>query len=110
MNPTLSQLAAERCRASAIPLAPDELAAALVVLPGWQVDGQTLAKRFRFQTYREAIAFVNAVAWMAERADHHPEMDLGFAVVTVRYTTHSAATITRNDLICAARVESLLDA
>jgi 4a-hydroxytetrahydrobiopterin dehydratase len=108
MNTPLAQLAAERCRSGVNPILPEELAAALALLPGWQVGGQALSKRFRFQTYREAIAFVNAVAWVAERADHHPELEVGFAVVTVRYSTHSAAAITRNDLIGAARVESLL--
>lgn len=110
MSATLAHLAAEPCRSNAAPLAPALLAEGLVLLPGWEVVTGSLAKRFRFATYREAIAFVNAVAWVAERANHHPELEVGFAVVTVRYTTHSAAAITHNDLVCAARVEALLAA
>ena len=79
----------------------------MAILPGWQEANGTLVKRFRFSNYRETIAFVNAVAGIAEAADHHPELLVGFADCEVRYVTHSAGAITRNDLVCAARIEGL---
>ena len=54
------------------------------------------------------MAFVNAVAWIAHRQDHHPDMTLGFGHCELRYTTHSADGLTLKDFICAARVDALL--
>jgi len=79
----------------------------MAILPGWQDAGGSLVKNFQFSSYRETIAFVNAVAGIAEAADHHPELLVGFANCEVRYFTHGAGAITRNDLVCAARIEGL---
>jgi 4a-hydroxytetrahydrobiopterin dehydratase len=53
------------------------------------------------------MAFVNAVAWIAHRADHHPDLSVHYNRVVVSYSTHDAGGVTGNDLICAARVEAL---
>ena len=53
------------------------------------------------------MAFVNAVAWIAERADHHPDLSVHFNRCVVSYSTHDAGGITQNDLVCAARIERL---
>jgi 4a-hydroxytetrahydrobiopterin dehydratase len=50
---------------------------------------------------------VNAVAWLAHRGDHHPDLQVGYNRCTVRWSTHSAGGITLKDLICAAQVEAL---
>ncbi len=107
MNAELKQLAGQSCVAGAPPLEPSAVTVALKILPGWQDRGGALVKRFPFGSYRETITFVNAVAGIAEAADHHPELWVRFADCEVRYFTHSAGAITRNDLICAARIEGL---
>jgi 4a-hydroxytetrahydrobiopterin dehydratase len=54
------------------------------------------------------MAFVNAVAWIAHREDHHPDIAFGYNRVRVRFNTHSVHGISINDFICAAKVEALL--
>jgi len=107
-SPTpLDALAAEPCLRGAKPLAERELAAALAILPGWSHVGDRIAKTWRFANYHETIAFVNAVAWIAHRCDHHPDLSVHFNRCVVSYTTHDAGGVTRNDVVCAARVERL---
>ncbi len=100
-------LAAMRCRPGAPRLAHDELAAHVANLPGWTVTGETIGKTFAFANYHETIAFVNAVAFVAHREDHHPELHVGYGECMVTYSTHSAGGVTLNDAICAARIERL---
>ena len=54
------------------------------------------------------LAFVNATAWISHRENHHPDIELGYNRVTLRYTTHAANGLTENDFICAAKVDALL--
>ncbi|HET9870446.1 MAG TPA: 4a-hydroxytetrahydrobiopterin dehydratase, partial [bacterium] len=55
----------------------------------------------------ETMAFVNAVAYIAHREDHHPDLEVGYKTCRVRYTTHAIGGLSDNDLICAAKVEEL---
>lgn len=100
-------LAAMHCRAGAPRLGHDELAAHLAHLPGWTIAGSAIEKTFAFANYHETIAFVNAVAFVAHREDHHPDLRVGYGECTVAYGTHSAGGVTLNDAICAARIERL---
>ena len=75
---------------------------------GWQQQDGRIVKTYRFENYHQTIAFVNAVAWIAHRADHHTELVAGYNACRVEYTTHSAGGLTDKDLICAARVDALL--
>lgn len=100
-------LAAQHCVRGAAPL-PDAEAAALVArLPGWELVGDRIEKTFRFADYKATIAFVNAVAAIAEREDHHPELRVRYGHCVVAWTTHDADGVTRNDVVCAAQVERL---
>ncbi len=76
-------------------------------LPGWTQKAGAIEKTFAFANYHETMAFVNAVAFIAHREDHHPDLGVHYNRCTVTYSTHSAGGVTQNDLICAARVESL---
>lgn len=97
----------------ASPLGPEAalrgevLAAQLAVLPTWRADGDALTRTYAFRDFHETMAFVNAIAWMAHREDHHPELRVSFAHCEVRYGTHSAGGITLNDFICAAKADAL---
>ncbi len=80
-------------------------------LPGWEHNperGGEIGKIFSFKNYGETMAFVNAVAWIANREDHHPEMEVGFKTCKVRYSTHAIGGLSENDFICAAKIEGLL--
>lgn len=85
----------------------DEIRTLAALLPGWEAAGDELTRTFRFDDYYRTIAFVNAVAWVSHRADHHPDLEVGYNRCRVRYTTHSAGGLTTNDFACAARVDAL---
>jgi len=80
---------------------------ALAALPGWQLSNDALEKTFRFNGYGDTIGFVNAVAWIAQRLDHHPDLEVGYNRCRVVWTTHDAGGVTMNDCIAAARTEQL---
>ena len=77
--------------------------------PGWKVEGKAIARTYGFANYFETIAFVNALAFMVHREDHHPDLSVGYNRCTVRFSTHSADGITQNDLICAAKADAIFD-
>ena len=84
-----------------------EVDAHLRQIAGWaQVNG-AVEKTFAFADYHRTMAFVNAVASIAHREDHHPDIAFGFNRCTVRFNTHSVAGISINDFICAAKVDAL---
>jgi 4a-hydroxytetrahydrobiopterin dehydratase len=103
----LLALAAMRCRPGAPRLAPDELSEQLSILAGWGYADNRIAKTFAFANYHETMAFVNAVAYIAHREDHHPDLAVGYNRCGVAYSTHDAGGVTLNDCICAAKVERL---
>ncbi|MEP6938907.1 MAG: 4a-hydroxytetrahydrobiopterin dehydratase [Rudaea sp.] len=79
-------------------------------LPGWSIDGRALVKEFRFDDFYRTIAFVNAIAWIANREDHHPDLEVGYGRCRVRWSTHDVGGLSRNDFICAAKTEALVAA
>ena len=81
-------------------------------LPGWETgpDQGDIRKQFRFDDFVHALAFVNALGWIAERENHHPDLELGWGRCTVHFSTHDVGGLSMNDFICAARVEALADA
>ena len=78
-------------------------------IPGWEVveDGHALSKTFRFSDYYRTIAFVNALAFIANREDHHPDLGVHYDRCVVRYSTHDVGGLSENDFICAAKTEAL---
>lgn len=106
-NAALARLAASHCTPGATRLTDAQLRDRLAALPGWARDGERIVKTFRFADYFETIAFVNAVADVAHREDHHPDLGVHYDRCVVSWSTHSAGGVTLNDCICAARVEQL---
>ena len=89
------------------PLAQAQIDAGLAQLPGWEHRDGAIGKTFSFGNYAETIAFVNGVAGIAQREDHHPDMLVGYDKCRVAYSTHSVGGISENDFICAAKIEAL---
>ncbi len=79
---------------------------ALADLPGWQLDGDHIRREYRFDGFREAIAFINRIADAADAADHHPELTNVYSTVSVALTTHDAGGITDKDLELAREIEA----
>jgi len=111
----LSTLAAQRCQPrKGKEHALDEVRSRelLAVLPGWQAvaDGKSIAKTFRFKDFHETLGFVNAIGWMANRQDHHPDLEVGYNRCVVHWSTHDVDGLSMNDFICAAKVEVISQA
>jgi 4a-hydroxytetrahydrobiopterin dehydratase len=83
-----------------------EAAELLQGLPGWEQTGGEIHKAFEFKDFYETMAFVNAVAWIAHRQDHHPDLEVGYSRCVVRWSTHKIGGLSENDFICAAKVEA----
>ena len=84
-----------------------EIQRALGKLPGWSRRGETISKTYQFKTFPEGIAFVGRVAAAAEKADHHPDIDIRFTKVTISLSTHTANGVTQLDLDLAGEIEKL---
>jgi len=90
-------------------LSAGQIAEWLPLLPGWKLaaDGSDLRKDYAFRDFAGALAFVNALGWIAEQQNHHPDLELGWGRCRVRFSTHDVGGISRNDFICAAKTEAL---
>jgi len=89
-------------------LIADEIDQMLAQVTGWTLAAGAIEKRYSFPDYRHTIAFVNALAWMANAEDHHPDLLVSYGQCTVRFNTHDVNGISVNDFICAAKVDALL--
>lgn len=93
-------------------LTATEIVSGLSRTEGWKLtgDGADLAieKTFTFANYFETIAFVNALAFIAHRQDHHPDLSVHYGRCVVRFNTHDVGGISQTDLECAAQADALL--
>jgi 4a-hydroxytetrahydrobiopterin dehydratase len=82
----------------------------LLQLPGWTVgnDRRSIRKDFRFDDFHRTLGFINAVGFMANHEDHHPDIEAGYGHCQLLWSTHDVGGLSLNDFICAARVEALL--
>jgi len=88
-----------------------QVAELLQLLPsGWQLrgDGAAIVKDFKFADFHHTLGFINAVGFMANQEDHHPDIEAGYGHCQVLWSTHDVGGLSLNDFICAARVEALL--
>jgi len=89
-------------------LSQAEIRKQLKTLDGWKlVDGQ-IAREFDFENFYHTMAFVNAVAWIANQQDHHPDMEVGYNKCRVAYSTHTVGGISEKDFACAVKVDKLV--
>ena len=88
-------------------LSDEEARTRLSSLKGWEIEGDRLRKQYTLDTFPAAIAFVGRLAEAAEEADHHPDIDIRYRRVLVRWSTHSAGGVTDKDRELAARTDEL---
>jgi len=93
-------------------LGPTEIVTQLTQLNGesangWKLIDGALEKHWKFANFHETMAFVNAVAWIAHREDHHPDIALGYNRCSLRFNTHDVNGISVSDFFCAAAVDAL---
>lgn len=75
---------------------------------GWRLIDGALEKTFTFKKYHETIGFVNAVAFIANAQNHHPDLAVSYSRCTVRFNTHDVNGISVSDFFCASKVDALL--
>ena len=78
-------------------------------LPGWKIaEGEdAIEKTYKFPDFAKALAFVNDVGAIAERENHHPDIEFGWGKATIKFSTHDVGGLSMNDFISAAKVESI---
>ena len=91
-------------------LSTDEVGRRLSGVPGWQLEGDAITRQFVFGGFPEAVAFVVRLAFIAEAADHHPDIQIAYKRVTLKYSTHSAGGLTEKDFAGAEEATALATA
>lgn len=106
----LSDKSCKPCEGGVAPLEKSAILDLLKTVDGWEFDEehQEIRRLFPFKNYYRTMAFVNAVAWMAHKENHHPDLEVSYNRCLVRYTTHAINGLSDNDFICAAKVNELL--
>jgi 4a-hydroxytetrahydrobiopterin dehydratase len=95
------------CEGGTKPLGRDEIERLLKSLQGWESNGKEIFRSFEFKNFCQTMAFVNAVAWIANRQNHHPDLGVKYGSCTVRYSTHAIGGLSENDFICAAKIDAM---
>lgn len=106
----MSSLLQQRCRpmSGQAAMTPIEATLHLQEVPQWAVVDGALERSFCFADFRHTMAFVNAVAWIAQQEDHGPDLFVNWTTCRVRFNTHDVQGLSINDFICAAKVDALL--
>ncbi len=79
-------------------------------IPSWECNAENtqISRRYTFRNFYHTMSFVNAVAFMANQENHHPDLEVGFNYCKIHYTTHAIQGLSENDFICAAKINTLL--
>jgi 4a-hydroxytetrahydrobiopterin dehydratase len=97
------------CEGGIPALTADEIKQFMPKIKEWQVsnDGKFISRRYSFKNFYHTMAFVNAIAWIANQENHHPDMEVGYNYCVVKFMTHAVNGLTQNDFICAAKINLL---
>jgi 4a-hydroxytetrahydrobiopterin dehydratase len=108
----MNELARQKCKpceGGVAPLSPAQAQSMLKSLKGWLLEDARLVKVYPFANYYQTMAFVNALAWISHREDHHPDLTVGYNQCRVEYAPHAIGGLSENDFICAAKADALFD-
>ena len=94
------------CEGGTPPLSSEKVTELLKQLEGWDLFDRLIGKVYNFKNYYQTMAFVNAVAWISHREDHHPDMIVSYNKCRVEYSTHAIGGLSENDFICAAKIDA----
>lgn len=111
MSSDLKSKRCESCEGIGQALNPEQIGHLMPQLESsWQVtsDHRQIKRAFKFQNFYETMAFVNALAWIANQENHHPDLEVGYNYCNVTFFTHALNGLTHNDFICAAKVDALV--
>jgi len=107
----MTDLARRHCTRKTTKLSSDQTTELLALVPGFKPtsDSTKISKTFKFDDFHETMAFVNALAFIAHKEDHHPDLEVSFGSCVVSYGTHDVGGLSENDFICAAKINALLE-
>ncbi len=88
-------------------LTSEQITKELQALKDWNLVGKEIKKTYELKDFVRAMGFVNSIALLAEKADHHPDIDIRWNKVTLTLSTHSAGGLTEKDFNLAKEIESL---
>lgn len=95
-----------------VALTATQVVAGLAKLDGWRLHGEAeqvaIEKTFVFKNFDETMAFLNSVAFVAKRQDHHPELLVSYGRCIIRFNTHDVGGVSSTDIECATLVDALL--
>jgi len=97
------------CEGGVAPYTAQQAKNMLKLVKGWIIEDGKLVKVYPFTNYCQTMAFVNALAWISHREDHHPDLLVGFNKCRVEYATHAIGGLSENDFICAAKCDQLFE-
>jgi len=97
------------CEGGIPKLNPDEAKRYLKLTNNWEInsDNTQISKLFEFKGFYKTMAFVNAIAWIANQESHHPDLEVSYNKCLVKFTTHAIDGLSDNDFICAAKIDKL---
>jgi 4a-hydroxytetrahydrobiopterin dehydratase len=88
-------------------LTADQIAERLASCPGWAAKDGAISKTYTLSSFPDAIAFVTRLAFDAEAADHHPDLQINYKKVTVNWSTHDAGGLTEKDFAGAKQSDMI---
>ena len=106
---TLAKKKCKPCEGGVPPYSAQAARDTLKQLKGWLLEDGKLVKVYPFGNYYHTMAFVNALAWISHREDHHPDLAVGYNQCRVTYWTHAVGGLSENDFICAAKCDALFE-
>jgi len=104
---TLAEKGCKPCKGETLPMSDEEANALLNEIIGWSLADGHLCKEFKFKNFIEAIGFVNNLAEVAEKEDHHPNISINYNKVTIDLWTHAINGLSENDFILAAKTDEI---
>ena len=90
-------------------LTKKELQSGLAELKSWKYQGKEIRRKFEFIDFARAMGFVNSVALYAERANHHPDIDIRWNKISLSLSTHDEGGITHKDISLAKKIDTLIE-
>ena len=111
MKSDLTSKHCESCEGIGAALSPEQVSLLMPQLnDGWNIEkgAKEIKRSFSFKNFYETMAFVNAIAWIANIENHHPDLEVGYNYCHVRFSTHALKGVSHNDFICAAKIDKLM--
>lgn len=102
-------LTSQHCQSydkNSLALTNNEIQNLLPLIPLWNCESNTITRNFKHANYHETIAFVNVIADIVHVEDHHPDLIVKYNTCKVNFTTHSVNGLSKNDFICAAKIDA----